>query len=105
MSHTDLSALRHRLEAAQQDIRSALDQGRTERLPALVATRERDIALLASNLGHQAEMRVWAMDYLARDKEIVARLLAAREATAAKLADMRRARGVHRAYLSSGLAG
>ena len=103
MSH-DFSTLQSRLNAAQADIAHALDKGDTERLPMLVQEREADIAALASGIPLMAADRAWISEYLTKDKVIIARLLVARDVAPAKLSDLKRARGVHRAYLSAGLS-
>lgn len=92
-----------RLDAAQTAIRIALTENDAERLPVLIQSREADLAVLSTQLGGTPELRGWAREYLMRDRELVARMIVARDAAAAKLGDLRKARDVHRAYASGGL--
>ncbi len=97
---TDLKA---RLELAHERLIEALAQADLESLPSVVMGREADLALLVSRLGSEDGLSDWARGYLARDRELLAQLIVARDAAEQALSRTRRSFAIHRSYVTSGL--
>jgi hypothetical protein len=96
------AALCARLDQAQADLAVALDADDTDRLQGLVESREADLVLLSRLVERSPEVKLWAQAYQDRDRELIARLIVARDAAAAKIGALRKAQSIHRAYASAG---
>ncbi len=96
------SELKQRLRVAQEAITQALKEGDIESLPELVSSRETDFRELVNRMTNDVELRNWAMEYLARDRDIVSAAEAQREQVGARLLEVQHNKSVHRLYMSEG---
>ncbi len=94
--------LKIRLVSSQEKLSEALDVPDYACAAAILEERAADIAALVEHVQSHPNERGWARDFLDRDRDLSARLKAASVTYQARVEDSRKARQVHRAYLSEG---
>ena len=94
--------LKTRLVTSQEKLEKALNTSDYPSAATILEERSADIATLVDHVKLHPDERDWVRDFLERDRDLSARLKAAWVTYQARVEDSRKARQVHRAYLSEG---